>query len=302
MNITDRFSAYTIAKIWTICCLIILSLWILFFQKSSYMEFDALGVWILSCLAILYISKRPLSPFSGNQQIIIIFSGVLICLLSFFSIPAGLTNPPYTIGELTLLLSGTGVIVFGLLNYRSLVFPVSIPFIAVVGYGAYELFVRNEDWITAPLIPYILAITTTLLSILGIRSVTYGNIISFLSATGSPIYLAIVSDCTGIWSLGTFTVATIIVISSFPESINRRGIILIGIGYIGSFCSNILRILLIALSGYYFGPTGIIEQVHIHIGWICFSAWMIIFWYYFFTRQIGVTFLNKKNSQRTSGQ
>jgi hypothetical protein len=55
------------------------------------------------------------------------------------------------------------------------------------------------------------------------------------------------------------------------------------------------------LSGYYFGPTGIIEQVHIHIGWICFSAWMIIFWYYFFTRQIGITSLTKKNSQRPSG-
>lgn len=302
MTITDRFSAYAVAKIWAFFCLVILTIWILFFQTSSYMEFDALGVWILSCLAILYISGRPASNFSGTQQKSIILLGVLMCLLSFFSIPVGLTNAPYTIGELSLLLSGTGVIFFGLLNFRSLVFPVSIPCIAVIGYGAYELFIRNEDWITAPLIPYILAITTTLLAILGIRSVTYGNVISFLSATGSPIYLAIVSDCTGVWSLGTFTVATIIVITSFPDSINRKGIFLIGIGYLGSFCSNILRILLIALSGYYFGPTGIIEQVHIHIGWICFSAWMIIFWYYFFTRQIGITFLNKNNSPRTSGE
>jgi exosortase/archaeosortase family protein len=260
------------------------------------MELDAMGVWFLSCLVILYISKRPLGQFSGKQQKAVIFSGLLMCSLSFFSIPSGLTNPPYSIGELSLLLSGTGVIVFGLLNYRSLVFPVSIPCIAVVGYGAYELFIRNQEWITAPLIPYIMTIVTTLLAILGVKSIAYGNIISFLSVTGSPIYLAIVSDCTGIWSLGTFTVATIIVLSSFPQSINRKGIFLIGIGYFGSFCSNILRILLIALSGYYFGPTGIMEQVHIHIGWICFSAWMIIFWYYFFTRHIGISFVKEKNT------
>ena len=223
-----------------------------------------------------------------------------MCIGSFISIPLGITNPPYTIGELTLLLSGIGVILFGFLNYRSFILPVSIPFIAVAGWSGYELFIRNQDWITAPVIPYIVSLVTSMLNLLGIETIARGNIISFISQSGAPIYLSIISDCTGIWSLGTFTISVIVVLSSFPQHITRKSILLLGIGYIGTVCSNILRILMIALSGYFFGPTGIIEQVHIHIGWICFSLWMIIFWYYYFTRQIGISFTRKKDTQRAS--
>jgi exosortase/archaeosortase family protein len=300
MILPARLDTFKIAKIWTFFCLLILVVYLLFFQKSSYMEIDALGIWVLSCLAILYISRKTTGEFSTVQQRLIIFIGILMCLLSVTSIPLGITNPPFTIGELSLLISGMGVILFGILNYRSLVLPVSIPFIAVVGYGGYELFIRNQEWITAPLIPYIVILTTRLLEILGIKAIANGNIIYFLSQTGSPIYISIVSDCTGIWSLGTFTIAVIIVLSSFPESVTKKSFLLIGIGYIGTFCANILRILLISLSGYFFGPTGIMEQVHIHIGWICFSVWMIIFWYYFFTRQIGISFITKKNTEDVS--
>jgi exosortase/archaeosortase family protein len=291
--------AHKTAKIWTFFCILTLAFFILI-QKSSYMEFDAFGMWVLSCLAIIYLSRKKTGTFSQNQQWIIIFIGLAICILSFFSISLGLTNAPYSIGEISLLLSGIGVIIFARLNFRSLVLPVSVPFIAVMGFGVYELFVRNQDWITAPLIPFITNITIILLNLLGISSVTNGNIISFMSQTGSPIYLSIVSDCTGIWSLGTFTVAVIIVFSSFPESITKKSILLIAIGYLGTFIANITRILMIALAGYFFGPVGVLENVHVHIGWIVFSLWMIIFWYYYFTRQLGISFF-KKGIPKDSG-
>jgi len=300
MNPPDQIPASRIVKLWTLFCFFSLSLWLLY-QKGSYMEIDAAGMWVLSCLSMIYLVRKPTGFFSASQQSTIMVIGILMCVTSFLTIPLGITNPPYTIGEYSLLLSGIGVIVFTRYNFRSLILPVSIPFIAVMGYSAYELFIRNQDWITAPIIPYIVLITTGLLKILGITSNANGNIISFISQSGAPIYLSIVSDCTGIWSLGTFTVAVIIVLSSFPESISRKSLIIIGIGYIGTFCANITRILLIALSGYFFGPTGIMEQVHVHIGWICFSLWMIIFWYYYFTRQIGITFGEKKNNRISNG-
>jgi exosortase len=259
------------------------------------MEMDAFGMWVLSCLAILYLARKKTGQFSKIQQQIIVLIGILMCIFSFISIPIGITNPPWGIGEFSLLLSGIGVILFGLLNFRSLVLPVSIPFIAVIGFGIYELFIRNEAWITAPLIPFIVILTIWLLHLFGIPSVVDDNIISFISRTGDPVYLAIVSDCTGIWSLGTFTISVIIVLSSFPKSISRKSILLIGIGYLGTFCANVVRILVISLSGYYFGPKGVIEQVHVHIGWIVFSLWMIIFWYYYFTRQIGISFFKKSD-------
>ena len=286
--------AIKIATIWTFFCIVSLVAYVLT-QKSSYMEMDAFGMWVLSCLVILYLARKKTGQFSKIQQQIIVLIGILMCIFSFISIPTGITNPPWGIGEFSLLLSGIGVILFGLLNFRTLVLPASIPFIAVIGFGVYELFIRNEVWITAPLIPFIVILTIWLLHLFGIPSVVDDNIISFISKTGDPVYLAIVSDCTGIWSLGTFTISVIIVLSSFPQSISRKSMIIIGIGYIGTFCANVIRILVISLSGYYFGPKGVIEQVHVHIGWIVFSLWMIIFWYYYFTRQIGISFFKKSD-------
>ncbi len=262
------------------------------------MEFDALGIWVLTGLIILYLARKKTGEFSDKQQQIIVIIGILMCIFSFISIPLGITNPPYSIGELSILLAGIGVLVFGILNFRSLVLPVSLPFIAVIGYGLYELFIRNEEWITAPIIPYIVTLTIGLLNLFGIRAVSDGNIISFISLTGSPVYLSIVSDCTGIWSLGTFTITVLIVLSSFPKSISKKSILIIGIGYLGTFCANIIRILVISLSGYYFGPSGLIEQVHVHIGWIVFSLWLIIFWYYYFTRQVGISFFKKSTGKK----
>jgi exosortase len=291
---------YKIAKIWFFFCIITLIVCILY-QGSTYMEIDAFGIWFLSCLTILFMSQKKNEPFSKIQQRIIVFIGFLMCLLSFISIPLGITNPPYTIGEFSCLLSGAGVIIFGLYNFRSFILPVSIPFIAVMGFGAYELFLRNQDWLTAPLIPPIITLVTLILGALSINPVVDGNIISFMSQNGAPIYLAIVSDCTGIWSLGTFTIALILVLSSFPVRISIKTVLFIIIGYLGTIAANILRIITISLSGFYFGPTGIIEQVHIHIGWIFFTLWMIIFWYYYFTRLLGITFSPTKKNDKNAG-
>jgi hypothetical protein len=242
--------AYKFSIIWTFFCIGTLVAFIVT-HKSSYMEIDAFGIWVLSCLVILYLSRKKMDKLSDNQQRIILIIGILMCFFSFISIPLGITNPPYSIGELSLLLSGIGIIVFGLLNFRTLLMPLSIPFIAVIGFGVYELFIRNEEWITAPIIPFIVILTIALLNLLGINAVADHNFISFMSQAGDPIYLAIVSDCTGIWSLGTFTVTVIIVLSSFPKSITKKGLILIGIGYLGTVCANIARILIISISGYY---------------------------------------------------
>ncbi len=132
-------NSYKIAKFWSFFCIVTLVIFILT-QKSSYLEIDAFGMWVLSCLAIIYLSRKETGTITENQKRLFLFIGFMMCLLSFISIPLGITNPPYSIGEFSLLLSGIGVIIFTLLNFRSLVLPVSIPFIAVMGYGGYEVF------------------------------------------------------------------------------------------------------------------------------------------------------------------
>ncbi len=289
-------NAFTVAKIWITFVLLSLGCFLLFIEKTYY-SFDAFGIWILSCIALFYLARQKIVYLEKKQKIIVIAIGFCICILSFATIPLGISKPPYSIGEYSILLSGIGVILFGLLKMRSLVLPVLIPSIAIMGYNGYLLFLNYIDALTAPLIPFTTMLSTTILNTIGIQTITNGNIISFLSLSGEQINLTIIGECTGIISLGTFTVATIIVLTTFPKSINRRSLGLIVLGYFGTYCANITRIVLIALSGYFFGPSGVIEHVHIHIGWILFSLWMIIFWYYYFTRQIGITFFKKGNNQ-----
>jgi exosortase/archaeosortase family protein len=288
-EVTD---ASTIAKLWTVFVVITLGFFLLVVEKTYY-SFDAFGIWVFSCLALIYLSRQKIEYLEESQKIIVIAIGFSICVWSFLSIPLGISNPPYSIGEYSVLLSGIGFILFGLLKMRKQLFPVLIPFIAITGYEGYHLFMRSIDTLTAPLIPFTLSLTTIVLDVIGLQYTTYGNIITFISQNGDPISIAIVGECTGIISLGTFTIALIIVLTTFPKCITRKNLGIVAVGYIGTYCANISRIVLIIMSGYFFGPSGVIEQVHVHIGWILFSSWMIIFWYYFFTRHLGLYFFQK---------
>ncbi|MBT8507623.1 hypothetical protein AZH53_04215 [Methanomicrobiaceae archaeon CYW5] len=281
------------AKIWVTLTIAALALFFLF-TSLTYSKIDAISIWVLTCISMIYFSKKEQMILGKKGQILVIFAGIGIVAFSFLNIPLGLGNPPYSIAEFSLLISGISVFVFGLLAFRTLIVPLLFPILAVLGFEFYELFIRHEDYLIAPLIPPTITLTTGIIRVMGIDAEVHGNIISFLSISGEPVRLAVVSDCTGIWSLGTFTVASIIVLSTFPEAISKKGCLLILIGYIGTYASNIGRIAIISLSGYIYGPGGVIEQVHIHTGWILFTIWMVVFWYYFFTRHLGFSFSTKK--------
>jgi exosortase/archaeosortase family protein len=285
-------TAFTLVKIWTAFVILSMGIFLLVVGKTYY-TLDAVGIWIFTCIALIYLSRKKIEYLSEKQKIIVIIFGFFICVLSFISIPLGISKPPYSLGEYSILLSGICLIIFGLLKIKTLIFPALIPFVAIMGYEAYMLFLHNIDQLTAPLVPFTTSLSTVILNAIGIQTIANGNIITFLSQNGDPISLAIIGECTGIVSLGTFTIALIIVLTAFPQKMTRKKLVIIAIGYIGTYCANIARIVLIALSGYFFGPSGVIEQVHVHIGWILFSSWMIIFWYYYLTRQIGISFLNK---------
>ena len=106
---------YSIAKIWIAFTLTSLVLFVVF-SKAAYFEFDALGIWILTSLAILYLSRKNMEFLTDRQCLWIGALGAGIIIFSFFSIPSGFTHPPYSIGEYSLFLSGLGLVIFGLLR------------------------------------------------------------------------------------------------------------------------------------------------------------------------------------------
>ncbi|MBN1194604.1 MAG: exosortase/archaeosortase family protein [Methanomicrobiaceae archaeon] len=279
-----------VAKGWFLVvavCLILFSL----ATSASYFKIDILSIWFLSCIGILYISRKAGDIMGQPERLRVAIAGLGIIAFSFLNIPLGFGNPPYSVGDFSILLSGVGIIVFGLLGYRSFLLPVSFPTFVVIGFQLYELLIRHQDWISAPLIPAVVFFSVLILNITGVTTQSNGNLISFIATTGDPITLAVVSDCAGIWSLGTFTAATAIVLWSFPQGWTRQGMAYIAMGYIGTYSANIMRVTIIAYLGYLFGPAGVIEDAHIHVGWVIFTAWMILFWFIFFTRVLGLSLL-----------
>ncbi len=292
-QIPESLHPTRIALEWFLIVIFAMSLFLVF-TSESYMKIDAISIWILTCLVILYLSKKDVKYLAQRRRALVIIAGVLICIISFLRIPLGLGHPSYSIGDFSVFLSGLGLILFGFFGLESFILPVLIPLIAVEGYQIYDLFIRHMDWITAPLIPIIVFLNVSILHLTGIKAVSHNTIISFMSQSGIPIYLQIGGDCTGIWSLGTFTIAAIIVLIGFPQAISRKGIFFIFIGYVGTVIANILRIYVISLSGYFYGPSGVLEHVHIYIGWMIFTIWMVIFWYFFFTRYLKISFLLRR--------
>jgi len=164
-----------------------------------------------------------------------------------------------------------------------------LPAIIVLGFQVYELVLRNEQALAAPLVPPTVFLSTSLIRILGIPASSQSNMITMTAKSGETIRLLVNPECTGIWSLVTFSAVLLMVLFTFPEAISIKGALLVGIGYVGTYIGNILRIGAISMSGYLFGPSGAIEDTHLYFGWMIFLIWMAIFWYYFFTRFIRIS-------------
>ncbi|WP_369425595.1 archaeosortase/exosortase family protein, partial [Methanothrix sp.] len=235
------------AWLWAAAVLAVLTLFFVA-TSASYLKMDILLVWFLSCVAIIFTSHRGVRRVDGRERIWFILIGIGTVILSFVNIPIGFGNPPYSIGDLSILIAGVGIIIFGSLGLRSFLLPVSFPLIAVLGFQLYELFIHHQYWIAAPLIPLTVSLTMGLLALLGIPAEAVGNHVIYRSIQGQTVNLAIVPDCTGIWSLGTFTIAVGLVLMSFPFVLSRMTYIYIVAGYCGTYVANILRILFIAIT------------------------------------------------------
>lgn len=260
----------------------------LLFTKWSFFKFDALIIWIFFCIAIVFLSQK-MSSCEKKRNKIMILLGIMLIIYSFFNIPLGFGNPPYSIGDFSLLLSGVNLVFFGIMGYRSLLLPALLPAIAVIGFQLYDNFSFYLVWFSQPLIPLIIHSTTFFLSVLQVDFISKANYISYNSLSGDSVNLVITENCTGIWSLGTFAITCLIIIASFPQARTRKSIFYFFIGFLGTIASNILRIWLIVFVGRYFGSHAAIKFTHDYFGWLFFTFWVIIFWYLFITRHLNIS-------------
>ncbi|RLI90976.1 MAG: hypothetical protein DRO89_04845 [Candidatus Altiarchaeales archaeon] len=277
---------YKTAKYWFLTVIILLLGWFFVFQGGFLSHFP-IFIWVVTAVAVLYKARRSRAGGLPKwKKIGIIALGAFFCIFSFISVPLGFGNPPYSIAEFSILLSGITLILFACLEFKPILLPSSIPLISILGFQTYELFKENVEWIAAPLLGPTTRLTVIVLNILGMGVSQTDNTISFLTRGGQPMNIPIVIDCTGIWSLGAFTASVLLVMLVFPKVLSRKGVIFVGVGYIGTYLANILRITIICVSAYLYGYSGATQMVHIHAGWVAFSLWMTTFWYFFFSRYL----------------
>ncbi len=277
---------YRIVKYWFLTVIILLIAWF-FTLPEGFLSHMPIFIWIVTAIAVTYKTKKSKpEKIPKEQKISLIILGSLTCLFSFISVPIGFGNPPYSIAEFSILLSGITLIIFTYREYKPILLPSSIPLITIIGFQIYELFEENINWIATPLLEPTTNLTVVVLNILGLGASQTNNTITFLTQQGQPMNIPIVIDCTGIWSLGAFTASMFLVMLVFPQALTKKGAVFIAAGYVGTYLANILRITLICMSAYLYGYSGATQLVHIHAGWIAFSLWMITFWYLFFSHYL----------------
>jgi len=244
----------------------------------------AVFIWLLTGLIVLYLARKKDfgKKLVDSEKYLFTGAGAFIIILSFFYIQIGLGNPPYSIDDFSVLLSGITIIFFTYMGRRRTLLTSAIPFIAIVAFQVYDKIRFDLEGTFSFLIPPVVYLSISVLRLLGVNAYAEETRIMFNTVQGQPMGVPIVFDCSGVESMSTFLLAAAVVFYFFREMPRNKKLAFLAVGIAGTYAANIMRVVIICLSGYYYGPEGAIELVHIHTGWILFAVWMFIFWYAFF--------------------
>jgi exosortase/archaeosortase family protein len=127
-----------------------------------------------------------------------------------------------------------------------------------------ELFVR-----TALLPPLAAA-----LGVLGLHPRVQGQTITYATPNG-PLSLEVGAACSGVQAMALFAgILALFLLAERPGG--RRLALWSCIGLAGVYAANLLRLTLLSLVGYAWGPAALL-QAHAQAGWIVFVAWALLF-------------------------
>jgi exosortase/archaeosortase family protein len=127
-----------------------------------------------------------------------------------------------------------------------------------------ELFVR-----VALLVPL-----AAFLRVLGLAPHVQGQTIEYLTPRG-PLSLEVGAACSGVQAMALFAgVLALFLAAERPGG--RRLAIWSCIGLLGVYAANLLRLAVLTLVGYAWGPDALL-RVHAEAGWMFFVAWAMLF-------------------------
>ncbi len=133
----------------------------------------------------------------------------------------------------------------------------------------------------SPIVQYLLAEpVAAILRILGVDAQVNGEVIIYenrFDETGKGA-VAIGYGCTGIYSVFIFLSMYLSFIMSEYRKVTRRMGALIVFGVLMAFVANLIRMVIIILTGVYYGPDAL-YWAHKEVGWMIFMAWVFVFWW-----------------------
>jgi len=109
---------------------------------------------------------------------------------------------------------------------------------------------------------------------LGVNTIVFGNIVGLYGTTA--IFFQVAGPCTGIKGILSYGSLSTMTILDIKTKITRI-ILIIGIGFSGTFLVNLARLALIFLAAHYIGIE-IALAIHTYLGYGLFIVWVLIFW------------------------
>lgn len=232
---------------------------------------------------LLLIKKDKLSEYAVETNVFQRFFGFFMVLGSFF-----------LYYMMVPFISGVGF--YGVANYLVYLFGLFFIFFKISAleqaFSAFFLIVAGAltglsfRWIESqisPTVPYYVYLFSSVLGLFGIKNTLPNPTTIFLYTSRGVLPVLFEAGCIGVYSLVIFSI--IIVVTMVETSVGRRTKLLWSvIGLIGVFVLNVIRLLIVVVSMYFYGwDFG--QRVHQVIGYVLFLSWLAIFFLLFAKRQ-----------------
>jgi len=263
--------------------LAVLPLFLIGYYRYAYFG-NPLGVLIPLCgFLLLLIKKEKLSKYAVQTSVFQKLLGVPVVFGSFFLYYGIVAFFPWTgyygVANYTVYLLGLFLIFF---RISALIHAVTAFFLILVSTVAGLSFHWIESQMS-PTVPYYVYLFSAVLNLFGIQNTSPSSTTILMHTPRGAMQVSFEAGCIGVYSLIIFSI--IIVVTMLETSVDRRTKLLWSLmGLIGVFAVNIIRLLIVVVSMYFYGwDFG--QRVHQVIGYILFLFWVALFLLLFTKRQ-----------------
>jgi len=155
--------------------------------------------------------------------------------------------------------------------------------IARIYYADFEASVDVYSWVAlAPQTGAVLSLLGVANSVHAVAGSTAPGLTYTPQRLSIQVTVVITTACSGIYSFGIFASAFLAFVLTEYQRMSRRVWMLLGLGLLTAYVANVLRMVVIVLTGFYTDSAETDLQnmliAHSYAGWIIFLAWLALFW------------------------